>query len=360
MPDDQSSYQPPVPAAVRRAAERADQLIRDAGNTSVGDTPAGEGDNPVTNPDNPAAGEIQNENGGDGQPLGTTVVNEPSDGAGGGTPTQTDTSWQQRYQSLQGKYDAEVPRLTGQVRVLEGQVGQLQNLLASVRSAPPPAAAPAPARTAAREVPKEDIEAYGEDLVIAARRWARAEIEPEFAQMRSELAQLTTRSQSTETNIAHRTVEQSLDATIPNWRVINDDQAFIGWLAHIDPFSNRKRHDMLAEAYAQGNAQRTAAFFRAYTNEQTAVNPGSGNPPAHTPANPAAAGRVPLENLAAPGRGTIASPAGQGASSKRIWSNDQIAAFYRDVQRGKYETREAEKLRVEQDIFAAASEGRVR
>jgi hypothetical protein len=370
-------FQPPVPDAVRRASQRADTLARAAGaanvppeqNGAVTTTVVTNGTQPGVTNDQPNGAGTEQE-----QRLTTT----PDSGAPDSTrppesrsevqrPAQ-DADWQQRYLTLQGKYDREVPSLLNQQRQLEQQVQQMQMLLANVRTQPAPTHTPLPAPPPVpAAVPREDVESYGEDLVNATRRWARAEVDNELrelrttqAQLRDQLSQLSTRTETTQVDLAKRGVEQGLEAEVPNWRVINNDPGFLAWLSQIDPFSQRKRHDMLGEAYTRGDVPRTIAFFRAYSTEQTAVAPVPGPAATHTPAPRSnGAGRMSLGELAAPGRGTPTAGNG-GAPEKRSWTPVQIAAFYRDVNKGLYVGREAEQRRVEQDLFAAASEGRVR
>ena len=44
---------------------------------------------------------------------------------------------------------------------------------------------------------------------------------------------------------------------------------------------------------------------------------------------------------------------------RRIWTNDEIRRFYADRANGRYDGREAESNRIEQETLAAAREGRV-
>ena len=60
-----------------------------------------------------------------------------------------------------------------------------------------------------------------------------------------------------------------------------------------------------------------------------------------------------------PGRINGSAPVG-ASNEKRVWSQRDITAFYRSIQQGKFEGKAAERLRQEQDIIAAASEGRIR
>jgi hypothetical protein len=142
------------------------------------------------------------------------------------------------------------------------------------------------------------------------------------------------------------------------WREINDSPEFAAWLNQPEPFSGNPRKALLGDAYNRGDASRTARFFESFVNEHTAVAPA---PPAPSPIplEDPGAGRVSLESLAAPGRATGTVPGGAPVE-KRIWTGAEIIAFYRDVTRGKYVGNEALKTRLDADIVAAATEGRIR
>ncbi len=64
-----------------------------------------------------------------------------------------------------------------------------------------------------------------------------------------------------------------------------------------------------------------------------------------------------LEKQVAPGRSrNTGTPTGTSAKS---YSPDDIKTFFNDVRSGKYKGREAERDRIERDIFAAQREGRI-
>lgn len=338
MPDDMSGYENIIPEAIKRQSLRAEQLARDAG---IANVPELKVEEPA-----PAAESVET----------PTVVEIPELGDPTGTARETpgpviEDDWRQKYLTLEGKYRAEVPQLNSQLRHQQGQIENLQTMLANLPSVPAPKSAEPTGK-----IPDTDVEAYGEDLVNAARRWARAEIAPELDQLKQQFEQIRGQTQKTETTLSQSTVERGLDAAIPGWRVTNDDPKFLAWLAQVDPFSGQVRHTMLGDAYSRGDVSRTSAFFRAFTNEHTALTPAPRAAP--QTADPAA-GRPTLESLAAPGR-VNAAPGGSGAPEKRVWSRDQITAFYREKQQGKWDGREAEADRMERDLFDASSEGRIR
>lgn len=337
MPLD-DNHQNHIPEAVRRASARADELARAAGVVNTPEDPADEEASPAA----------------DDQPEETTtVVDAPADPAPAPAPP-ADGGWEQRYRTLQGKYDNEIGQLRGQVRSLESLLSNLQQAPA-VPPTPPAAAADQPL-----VIPKEHVEAFGDDLINAAQLWAEAKLSPRIAKLEAEIERLRSGHTEIQQQTAQDRVMSSLDADPElggNWRTINENPEFITWLNQVDPFVGQPRMRLLSEAFGRGDSVRTANFFKAFITEHTAVQPDPA-PPVHTPQPEA--DRVSLETLAAPGR-PAGSVANSGASTeKRMWTSTQISAFYRDCADGKYAAREAEKLRIEQDIFSAAAEGRVR
>lgn len=353
--DNSAEYANHIPDAVRRQSERADEIARAAGVTNVPET------EPVADP--PAA---------DPPAATTTVVPEP---VATPTPAPAVDEWEQRYRTLQGKYDSEVAPLRAQVQGLE-------RVIATMSSEPRPAATPTPAPAATTVViPDKDKEEFGEDLIAAARRWARAEVSEEIRGLRSDLDAIkgdVSKTASAQHDTVVMTGRQSvmaaldrdpeLGAAAPNgaratdgatnqWRVINDNPQFITWLQQDDPFSGQNRLRLLREAFDAGNAPRMKTIFKAFMTEHTVTQSAPPPQPTHTPA-PGTDGPT-LESLAAPGRASGSPPVG-APTDKRVWTHPDITAFYRDVQRGKYAQDPVARQRIENDIFAAQSEGRIR
>ena len=156
---------------------------------------------------------------------------------------------------------------------------------------------------------------------------------------------------------AKQTAMDYLAKEVPDYRVMDSDPGFIGWLREVDPFSGAVRQELLDTAVGMNNGPRIASFFKAYKSLTPAAEP---NPSANPPAT---RGRTSLETFAAPGKGkpgTSAPNAGSPATGRPVYSQTQIAAFYEDVRRGVYRgTGAADRARIEQDIIAAAGEGRI-
>lgn len=341
-------YAPPIPPQVRRRARQAEELQKQLLEQQEG----GEGGEGGGSP--PAPQEAPPADGGEQR----QPVTEPPPAE----VAPTGAEWEQRYRTLQGKYDREIPQMRAQIQSLEG-------LIATMRTAPPSPSLPAPETvTQAPPVSEEDLQAFGPELVEASRRWARAEVRAELDDMKNEIRGLRAGQDRQQAQTATNKLELELnsDPELANgvWQRLNHDNDFIQWLQEVDPFSGVSRYVMLNHAYAGGDADRTGRFFKAYMREHTdRIPPAPAPPQTYTNGSNGFVGDTGqpprLEDFAAPGRAPRATPGG-GAPEKRIWTNRDITAFYEDRTRGKYRGREDEAERLERDIFDAASEGRVR
>lgn len=344
-----------IPEAVRRASARADELLR-----AQQENPRDPAPGPPT-PETPADEAQQGEVSAPAEPRDRPTPEVPAEVPPSG---QTGTpDFEQRYKTLQGKYDAEVPRLQRELAQLRQVLGQMHAQLQQQQAAPPQVQHQ-PQQVSSGETPAEIVEEYGEDFARVMRRLARLEVSPEVQAeintLRQQMAQLQGGQQQTQGEMARSHLEAGLSSDPEigaHWRQLNNDQDFIAWLGDIDPFAGVPRMELLHDAARRTDIGRTAQFFRAYLREHTAPQAYAGA--AQTPAlsNGQDAGRPSLESLAAPGRAR-SRPQQGGASEKRIWSPADIESFNRDVIRGRYKGREAEQLRIEADIVSAGLENR--
>lgn len=287
--------------------------------------------------------------------------------------------WEQKYRVLQGKYNAEVPRLTRQVQELVAQMRDqaaslttTQNLLASLgaqRGNAPAGSEPAaqPAQSA-RLVKDEEVKEFGADLIDVMRRVAREEGASLLPQVDQRIAPVKQRADAAAkaANDAagkvaqndQQTVLQLLAEKVPNWEELNGDDGFLGWLDQRDPFSGAVRGMMLKQAFEAHDGPRVVNFFLGYQKEHAAVTPpASATPPANTPAQPQRS----LESMVAPGTTKTGAASTQNGSGKRDWTRAEIGAFYKDLGAGKYRgARADEAKKIEADIFVAQREGRIR
>lgn len=282
-------------------------------------------------------------------PVTQSVVGEQ-----GTTDKAPEDNLLQKYRTLQGMYNAEVPRLHAQNKELGARIAQLEQLLATL-----PAQA-APTTTAAQRqklVTEAEIAEYGESIDVMRRVY-----QEEIGDLHGEISQLKGIIQQMQANVVPQvqavakrqaaSAEQQfwadLTDAVPNWQAVNNNQEFHNWLLDVDPLTGIARQTYLESAQQELDARRVANFFRTWleSNGQATVAQPSRKAPASE-----------LEKQVAPGRSRSA-PA--PASDKgRTYSPDDIKRFFNDVRAGKYKGREAERDRTERDIFAAQREGRI-
>lgn len=268
---------------------------------------------------------------------------------------------QQKYRTLQGMYNAEVPRLHAQNRDLTNRIQQLEQLL-STFSAPGQGSAPAPAAPAAqpeRLVSDKDVEDYGESIEVM-RKVSREELSAlsgRLGKIEAVLQQMQTNVVPQVQAVAQRQAQNAqqqfwadLTLAVPNWREVNDTQQFQSWLLEADPLTGITRQTYLEDAQRALDAQRVSAFFHTWLKS-------TGQAPVAQPQGSASAATSELEKQVTPGR---ARSAGTPQSNKgKTYTPEDIRKFFNDVRSGRYKGREQERDRIERDIFAAQRENRI-
>ena len=347
-----------LPKAVRAQVEKANQIAEQY-YKGVQQPPAGD---PPANP--PAA-------------SGEPPANPPAANPPAANPPQE--GWEQKYKVLQGKYNAEVPRLqrqvqeqTEQLRDMRQQLTATQNLLASLsaqRESAPAASTPATPPAATKLVKDEEVREFGADLIDVMRRVVREEhatLLPEIdrrvapiAQRVDQVAQVTQQVGARVAQNDQQSVLSMLASAVPNWQELNEDPGFLEWLDQVDPFSGQQRGALLKQAYKAHDGSRVVAFFSGYLKEHAAVNPPSAPAPAAAAASAPAPQRK-LEQFVAPGTPKTGAASTQDGSGKRVWTRAEIGKFYADLQAGRFKGSAEERKKIEADIFAAQREGRIR
>jgi hypothetical protein len=200
-------------------------------------------------------------------------------------------------------------------------------------------------------VTDSDVEAFGSDLIDVIERKARevasGMVGTEMAELRARNAELEQMlSGVTERQVSNdrRAFFAELERLVPDYEAVNVDPGFLDWLTEVDPLSGMARQEYLNAAYNGFDVQRTAALFNTY-RQLTAP----------APAKPARK----LERQVAPGTSKVSTAVTQN-SSERVFTQNEIEGFYRDVQRGAYRGNEAEQARIEAEIDLAVMEGRIR
>lgn len=329
MPDEpnihpsQPSHEPKLPEQLRRQMAEADQLRADIKLLSEPEGEPGGAPPPAGSPPQPA----------------------------GDAPQE---SWEQRARSMAGRLEQANKlnsAMSERLQALEKTVTTLQTK---------PQAEPTPKSYGKPKlVTDEEERDYGSDFLQVVGKRAKEEFAPEFDELADRLRRLEGRVEGVGQVIEKTQVQDiygTLKDAVPNWRDINRSAEFKSWLAHPDPYSGRKRHDMLTEAFSGHDSGRVVRFFQGFLTEATGLPQGT---QASTPSapQPAGSGRPTLEDFAAPGRAR--SGPQQLPPDKPMYTTAWIAQFTQDKLRGVYRGREADANAIEQDIWQAQHEGRI-
>lgn len=250
-----------------------------------------------------------------------------------------DASWQRKYEVLDGKYRAEVPRMAGQIRDLNATIETLRAEIATVKVAPAPA--PTPIEGMTRE---QVVESFGEDFAKAVAAEAARVVREQTDGLRSELLPKIEGVQQQARTSAREGFIRDLARQVPDFAEIDATEGFTAFLDEIDGMSGRSRRDFFNEADKANDASRIAQFFKAFKGHST---------PAPTPA-PAPAGPTAVDYALQPDTSSRATPVPPG---KRMWTQADIRQFYVDVRKGRFNA--ADATRIESDIFAAQRENRL-
>ncbi len=190
-----------------------------------------------------------------------TVEEEPRTGA-----------WENKYKALQGKYDVEVPRLHQQNRDLAGQISELQSQITAL-SETAQESKPETQPEKAHLVTDRDEEEFGSEMIDLNRRVAREEIAARDAKIAElegivrDLAGKYGKLNETTQQTAGQSFEQQLATLVPDWREIDQNPAWLEWLAEVDPITGKQRQAHLDVAHKALDAQRVANIFNTFADQ---------------------------------------------------------------------------------------------
>ena len=262
------------------------------------------------------------------------------------TPTPTEPvvaeeKWEQKYKTLKGMYDAEVPRLHADMRDLKAQ---MDNLRKAAETKP---VEPAKPKTAEKLVTDADVEAFGSDLIEVQRKVARevaAEFRGELDTMRAENEKLREQLTSTGTQVSEASFEQRLYRMVPDFEAVNVDPKWIAWLNEVDPLLRAPRSSVAQQAFNRGDAEGVAHYVAMFKKSVA-------------PVEPTADKTNELELQIQPNRSATSTP--PTSQKGKVYTNADIEKMFRKATdlgiRGQ--TDAAKKL--EAEIDAAFMEGRV-
>lgn len=240
------------------------------------------------------------------------------------------------YRTLQGKYNAEVPRLNQQLadqvkrnEELSRQIGELTTKIEELSTAKSPDA-----------VRLLEDAGYDDDVVAAFRAQstqidALTKRNDQLIEAMNEMKSVKDRVERTEQTQAMTAQQRfiaDLEAAVPDWGEVNDNKEFHAFLSGEDGFSGLTRQDVLSRAEKELDAATVIKLFKGFKG-----------------AKPKRA-----EN--------IAPAAGQGGTQHeggKVFSRAEVAQFYSDLAVGRIK-HGPEAQAKEAEILKAQQEGRIR
>lgn len=262
------------------------------------------------------------------------------------TPTPTEPvvaeeKWEQKYKTLKGMYDAEVPRLHADLRDLKAQVDSLRK---ASETKPAEQAKPV---TAEKLVTDADVEAFGSDLIEVQRKVARevaAEFRGELDAMRAENEKLREQLTNTGTQVSEASFEQRLYRMVPDFEAVNADPKWIAWLNEVDPLLRAPRSSVAQQAFNRGDAEGVAHYVSLFKQSNKSVEPTADK-------------ATELELQIQPNRSATSTP--PTSQKGKVYTNADIEKMFRKATDLGVKGRVDEAKKLEAEIDAAFMEGRV-
>ena len=279
------------------------------------------------------------------EPVAATP--EPEEAKSADTsPTDVADEFEQKYKTLRGKYDAEVPRLHQQVRDLNGK---LEELAKSLEAKPEP---PTKSKEKVSYVTDADRAEFGEELIDVQRRVAQ-EVSQEYTERMEQqdavIQKLQEQLAKTGNDVGEMSFTQRLHSVVPDFAEIDNDERWVAWLNEHDPMLRGPRRDQAAAAFQAGDAEAVLHYVNLF--KESISEPETA---------PRQQRQTELEKQVAPNRSANSVRTQSANQNSKIYSPREVENAWTKVRtlntKGKYA--DAEKL--EAELTAAYMEGRVR
>lgn len=265
--------------------------------------------------------------------------------------TPTDVSevtddFKQKYSTLRGKYDAEVPRLHQQLKELSEQLNDVRKDVAA-------------AEKAKIEKPKEDVsyitdadrEEYGEDLIDLSRRVVKEvsrDYEDRLEKQNQVIADLHEQVNTTGSKVGEMGFAQRLRQLVPDFDQIDDNDSWHAWLNENDPMSRGPRRDQAQAAFNSGDADAVAHYVGLFRESVAPKEQGKQTRQSE------------LEKQVTPNRSASTTATPSADKGSKVYSTREIDRGWTKLRAlntsGKYD----EAVKLEAELTAAYMEGRVR
>lgn len=315
-----------LPAAVRRQADRATQLMSQAAAERTGQpAPASPAATPAPAPAATDVAALQKK-------LDETLEELRKSN--------------ERVAALDGKLRAEIPRTAAENRQLREDLKKAEErakaLEAEVKKKVD--------TLTVSSLTDDERRLAGDDMVRVTAKVARELVDARL----QEVLQPVNDRLDAQDKLRREAYFLALDEGVPNWEAINDTPAFSAWLNQIDPSTQRLRMDRIKRAEALANGPAVVEIFRAYLEKREIGVPLSTQP------QPKPEPGAPETRIDVGDGGGNAVTFEKTQDGKRIWTRADIKRHYDGKTAGEWRGREKEWRELELDIYAAYKENRVK
>lgn len=231
---------------------------------------------------------------------------------------------------LQGKYDAEVPRLHEEMREMKDIIEQIKSNSDSMSG------------DGDMDLVEQLKSDYGESFVGGIDAFLDRKLAEKLRDYERKIDSVSEATNKT----AKGMFFESLTSLVPDWRDIKDDSEFGEFLKEVDPFSGKTRYDLASEASNSYDAHRVASFYNAFKEIKGKSKSSK------------AASDKRKESLVTPAGSSKAGKTDGGETE--FVTEEEIARFYHDLTHNLFKGTEEDAKIIRAKIDKAVAEGRVR
>ena len=308
-----------TPTQIAEQEKRSEELIK--GLNTQNDENASGGTDPAT---------PEQHQDGYGQPQNQDTPNGPEQAK------SQDDGYREKYLTLQGKYNAEIPRLQQTIQDMSQKLHDFETRAVAEKELEQQKADPL--------INLDELSEYGDDFKKMGEMLLS--VRQENATLKKHLESLGQSVEKTQNQTAHNNYLDKVSAFLSkqghDLQQLNSDPKLLAWLKQGDGMSGQTRHDSLRRAQAAQDVVMTTKIFDAFLKETVTQKP-------------------PTPNLQPPQSNTGNDVNPQNTSTGRMWTRADIKQFYGDKTAGKFVGEEGRKraAAIEADIFAAQRDGRI-
>ena len=237
----------------------------------------------------------ENAPGDDASPDGDSADDPASDPAAQDKPEADADYWRRRFETMQGKYHAEVSKTAQDNRHLRQRAEQAESRAADLERRVGELESAAPVDVS-QHFSQEERDQFGDETLAMMHRHANAVADKRVQEARNEMNGQFEDVRASQQERQANDFVASLSREVPDWETVNGDPAFHRWLEQTVPVhtergrQNLSRQHLLEQYEQAGNARDVIEMFHefkaAQQGEQTQQRRQREAPPKSAGGNP--------------------------------------------------------------------------